>query len=455
MYFGNQAFFVLGLSRSGEAAARFLTDRGAKTYIYDDLVSYPLKKTIESLTANGAIEVSSEDLPDMHEKADILVLSPGVPIDHVVPVSFRKNGKAVIGETELAARFLHCPVIAVTGTNGKTTTVSLIARILQEWGKRAEICGNSGIPMIGFSALSHEEFAVAEISSFQLETLRSLRPHIAIELNVTEDHLNRHYNMENYVYLKKRLMKNLTESEYAVLNYDDAITRSFADDTKGKVVFFSTKEKVNGGYFEDGYLCHNGEKVLAASELFAEGEHNVSDALAAVTAAKLVGVDSETIARALSEFKGVKHRIEDLGEAFGVSYIDDSKGTNTDAAKNAVACMKKPTVLLLGGKDKGEDYKKLFSFLLKSSVKATVLYGENRFRLVKCAMEVGYHSVWLCPNFSSAMQTAQNVAERGDCVLLSPASASFDEFASYEERGEEFARFVRKRQEEEKLETEA
>ena len=240
---------------------------------------------------------------------------------------------------------------------------------------------------IDFCSLGVTDVAVAEISSFQMETLNSLNPHISVILNVTEDHLNRHYNMENYIFLKAKLLKNASEAEYAVLNYDDRIVRTFAEKTKARVVWFSVREKVNGAYYENGALYYNGEKVIAGEDLLTEGLHNIQNALASLACAKLMGVKNTDIAKALTNFKGIKHRIQYIAEIDGVQYVDDSKGTNVDATVKAVSAMKRETLLLLGGKNKGYDYGNLFAVLQKSKVVHAVLYGENRFELLKSARE--------------------------------------------------------------------
>ena len=443
MYPEKQIFFVLGLSRSGRSAAQFLLSRGAGVYIYDDITSERVEKTARELEEKGAKRVRKEQLSKTSEVCDVLVLSPGIPIDHPLAVAFKRNKKAVVGETEIAARYMRCPVIGVTGTNGKTTTVSMLTEILCAGGYQAKACGNVGTPMIDFCTLAESGVAVTEISSFQLETLNSLCPHIAIVLNVTEDHLNRHYNMENYVFLKAKLLKNSSEAEYAVLNYDDPTVRSFAERTKANTVFFSVRERVNGAYFENGTLYFKDEKILSASELLIGGLHNIQNALAAIAAAKIMGVETQFIAAALTAFKGVRHRIELVGEVDGVAYIDDSKGTNVDATVKAVGCMKRETVLLLGGKNKGYDYARLFSVLKRSPVVHAVLYGENRYELLKCAREQAFERVTVCNQFEFAVKIAAMIAKCGQTVLLSPASASFDEFASYEERGEAFVQIVR------------
>lgn len=448
MYPVKQKFFVLGLSRSGCAAAEFLLGRKAKVYIYDDVPGEGVEKAARLLEEKGAERISKEQLAHMQEICDVLVLSPGIPIDHPTAVAFKRSGQGG-GRRNGACGALHAlSVVAVTGTNGKTTTVSMIEKILSEGGIKAHACGNIGAPMTGFVNLPETEVAVAEISSFQLETLGSLCPHVGVVLNVTEDHLNRHYNMDNYIFLKSKLLKNSTEAEYAVLNFDDGIVRGFAEKTKARVLYFSVREKVYGAYLENGGLYFCGERILSASDLLTDGLHNIQNALAAIAAAKVMGVSSESIARSLASFKGIRHRIEYVGSADGVKYVDDSKGTNVDATVKAVGCMKEETVLLLGGKDKGYDYDKLFVRLRSSPVVHAVLYGENRFRLFESALRCGFDRITLCADFAFAVRLARMVAERGQTVLLSPASASFDEFASYEERGDKFVAIVRTFEEE-------
>ncbi len=443
MFPKQQVFFVLGLSKSGRSATEFLLRNGATTYIYDDIASDRVEQTAAGLVALGARRVNKEDIPRMSEICDGLVLSPGIPIDHPIAVAFRRAGRAVIGEAELAARYLRCPILAVTGTNGKTTVVSMLAETLRKGGFEAKACGNIGAPMVDFCDSLEKGIAVAEISSFQLETLNSLRPHVAFVLNVSEDHLNRHYTMENYVFLKAKLLKNLTETEYAVLNYDDPTVRSFAEKTKAQVLYFSVKEKVTGAYLENGNLYFGKEKILSATELPLGGIHNIQNALAVIVGAKLMGVKASDIASALTGFRGIRHRVEPIGECDGVYYVDDSKGTNVDATLKAVDSVRTEIILLLGGKNKGYDYRALFEKLDKNKVSHAVLYGENRYALLKSARECRFDKVTVCEGFAFAVQVARLKAVRGQTVLLSPASASFDEFASYEERGDKFVEIVR------------
>ena len=443
MYFKGQKFLVAGLSRSGEGSANFLLARGASVYIYDDVMTDKIAEVSNGLQVKGAQVVTAETLNDAINLCDILVLSPGIPIDNPLPVAFRRQGKAIIGEEELASTYLRSTTVAVTGTNGKTTTVAMLTDIVTACGKRAVPCGNYGNPLINeVEKLGFDDYALVEISSFQLETLFSLRPHVAVITNITEDHLNRHYNMENYLFLKSKLVRNLRESEFAVLNYDDERVRQLANVTRAKVIWFSALGKVDGAYLDGGSLYFNGERYLGVENMTVGGIHNLYNALASIAVSAILGLNKEAVVTALCRFKGVKHRIQLVGEVNGVTYINDSKGTNVDATIRAVESANRPTVLLLGGKDKGYDYTPLFIALGKSKVTHAVLYGENRFKLLESAVKSRFLSFSLCADFVTAVYLARRVAKVGQSVLLSPASASFDEFASYEERGETFVKLV-------------
>lgn len=449
MYLKRQIFLVFGVSKSGGAVAKFLLSKGGVVYLYDELSGERVEQAMQILIEQGARRVTSAELSHMSEVCDGLILSPGIPIDHPLAVAFKRRGRAVLGESELASRYLRAPILAVTGTNGKTTTVSMLTEVLQKGGLSARACGNIGTPMIECVGMGEEEVAVAEISSFQLETLQSLRPHVGVVLNISEDHLNRHYNMENYIFLKSKLLKNMGETEFAVLNYDDETVRAFAEKTKAQVLYFSVRERVNGAFYEDGYLYFGKEKILPVSDLPARGVHTIQNALAVIAAAKIMGIKTADIIESLTAFKGIKHRIEEVGKVNGVTYIDDSKGTNVDATMKAIECMQEETILLLGGKDKGYSYAKLFAKLPSSKVIHVILYGENRFTLLATAREQGYTSVTLCEELTFAVRIASLKAKSGQTVLLSPASASFDAFTSYEERGEKFVEVVEKLREEE------
>ena len=442
MNFKTQKFLVAGLSRSGIAAADLLLARGAAVYLYDDRPAALESEQARALRAAGARTVSGGE--EGVRACDVLVLSPGIPIDHPLPVLFRRAGKAIVGEAELGCRLLRAPLVAVTGTNGKTTTVAMLGAIFRAAGLRCVPCGNVGRPITSVVGEADEDsVAVAEISSFQLETLSSIRPHVAVVTNIAEDHLDRHYTMENYIFLKSKLLRNLRESEFAVLNRDDPIVREMAEKVRCPVRWFSLRGEADGAFFRDGALYFADEKIMDAERLSLGGEHNVRNALAAACAARLMGVETGAIAAALSSMPGVRHRIRPVACVRGIEFIDDSKGTNVDAALSAVACMRKDTVLLLGGKDKGYDYGRLFAGLRGSRVVCCVLYGENRFRLLDAAVRAGEPRIALVPKFDLAVRVAAMTAKAGQAVLLSPASSSFDEFSGYEERGDRFAAIVR------------
>ena len=449
MYFKNQKFLVAGMSKSGIAGTEFLLSRGAAVCMYDDVTGGAVRSAMDKLAERGAVPVRAEQLSSAVEECDILVLSPGIPIDHELPVAFRKAGKRIVGESELGCLYLRAALVAVTGTNGKTTTVTMIDEILRAAGLNSIACGNIGLPLSAcVDTLGYDDVAVMEVSSFQLETLTSVRPHVAVVTNITEDHLNRHYSMENYIFLKSKILRNMRESEYAVLNFDDENVRAMAHEARCRVRWFSLRERAEGAYLFDGGLYFENEKIMNVSDLSLKGEHNVKNALAAICAAKLMGVESSVIAKTLSSMRGVRHRMETVAQIGGVTYINYSKGTNVDATLNAVACMQSDTVLLLGGKDKGYDYDKLFQKLKDSRVVQAVLYGEKKFKLLTAAARCNESRITLCADFSLAVKIAAMTARPGQCVLLSPASSSFDEFAGYEERGERFEEIVRSLKEE-------
>lgn len=444
MNYKTQKFLVAGMSRSGAASCDFLLARGASVCIYDDVPGDAVKKRMEELTAKGARILPAEAVASAAEECDVLVLSPGIPIDHELPVFFRKKGKRIIGEAELGCLNLRSPLVAVTGTNGKTTTVTMIDEILRAAGMHSVACGNIGIPLTScVEKLGWEDVAVMEVSSFQLETLTSICPHVAVVTNIAEDHLERHYSMENYIFLKSKLLRNMRESEYAVLNYDDERVRAFAEEARCPVRWFSVRERVAGACLFEGGLYYENEKIMDADALSLKGEHNLKNALAAICAARLMGVDGAVIAKTLSSMRGVRHRLEKIAELGGVTFVNDSKATNVDATLRAIDCMREDTVLLLGGKDKGESYDPLFERIRDSRVVLCVLYGENRFRLLNSAVRCNESRITLCADFGLAVRIAALSAKAGQCVLLSPACSSFDAFTDYEARGEKFEEIVK------------
>ncbi|MBR5438919.1 MAG: UDP-N-acetylmuramoyl-L-alanine--D-glutamate ligase [Clostridia bacterium] len=352
MYLKNMSFLVLGMQKSGICATNFLLSQGAKVFVYDDGISESVKKNLKEAELKGA-KLCSEPIFQI-EYVDVLVLSPAVPVDHKVAIRAKELNKRIIGEFELASNYTTNLVVAVTGTNGKTTTCSLIDYALNKSGYSSTLVGNVGIPFSSKILESKaEDIFVAEVSSFQLETINRFAPHIACVLNVTPDHLNRHYNMENYVYLKSKLLINLRESEFAVLNFDDELVKQMAQKTRAKVVWFSLKGKVDGAYLEDDFIYYKGEIITSVKDIHIIGSHNVENALASICVLKLLGLTNNAILENLKTFTGVKHRVQKIRTLNGVTYYNDSKSTNADSCKRAVESVKEPTILIMGGFDKG------------------------------------------------------------------------------------------------------
>lgn len=443
MYYRKTVFLVVGISKSGMGAAELLLSRGAKCYVYDDSDNDKVRENLSALEEKGAIVADRSEVFGLLRKIDVVVLSPGVAIDHEIPLAAKKLGKKITGELELASSECLSPVIAVTGTNGKTTTCTMIKAVLDAAGVKNELCGNIGTPLSSvLNKLDRDTVVIAETSSFQLETVRTFKPHIAVITNVTPDHLSRHYNMENYLFVKSKILLNLTESEYAVLCYDDPLVKNLDEKTRGKVVYFSTKEEVNGAYLTEGKIFYKGKFIADASELAISGEHNAYNALATVCVAEIMGVNESAIVDSLKTFKGVKHRIQFVKTVSGVDYYNDSKATNIDATVKAVATMVKPTVLIVGGKDKGLDFDKLFDGIAGSEVKAVVATGESAFRIIESAKKCNFPSISMASDFSVAVALASYIAKNGDAVLLSPACSSFDRFTDFEERGDYYIKLV-------------
>ncbi len=437
-----QNFLILGVSKSGRAVSEYILDKGGKCYIYEELKSPKIDDAISLLTEKGAVFVDSKNIDAILTAMDCVIISPGIPINHDVAVRAKRAGKRIIGEMEFGFLQFQPTTIAVTGTNGKTTTVSLINSILEKSNRKSRLVGNVGIPVSSvIDETVKEDVLVTEVSSFQLETLNAFCPHIACILNISPDHLERHYNMENYIFLKRRLLKNQTSSEYSVLNFDDQTVRGFALNC-GKIIWISLYDNVDGAYLSDGKLYYRNEYIIDENELAIKGEHNVYNALFAVAVCKLLGIDNDYIKNGLAKFKGVKHRVELISEKYGKKYFDDSKSTNTASSITAIKAMKSETVLILGGSEKGERYDELFNAIKGSLVKHVILMGSARYNMLDCAVKCGYNDVTLTSDFTIAVKIADMFTAEGECVLLSPACASFDSFSNFEERGDTFRKIV-------------
>ncbi|HEY6274559.1 MAG TPA: UDP-N-acetylmuramoyl-L-alanine--D-glutamate ligase [Terriglobales bacterium] len=436
---------VVGLGRSGVASAFFLQDRGAKVTVSDSKSEAQLQNEIASLLDRGiSIETGHHGERTFRDQ-DLIVVSPGVPSDQPQLERARSLGIPVIGEVELAFRFLPGRVIAITGSNGKTTTTTLVGEILAKSEKKTFVGGNIGTPVISLVEQSTpESLVVLEISSFQLETIQQFRPWIAAILNITPDHLDRHRTFQAYVDAKARIFENQQASDFAVLNADDPTCVTLKDRTKASVCWFSRKREVESGAYLRGdqivFRANNGdETVLSRSDIHLKGAHNLENVLAAVTMGMLAGCRPAHVRRAVSEFRAVEHRLELVATVNGVAFFNDSKATNVDATMKALESFPGKIHLILGGKDKGSDYSVL-NPLLRERAKRTYLIGA-------AAEKIGAQIQGATPLIRSgtldrAVRQAADAAAPGDVVLLAPACASFDQFENYEHRGRVFKELV-------------
>lgn len=452
MYLKRTKFLIVGISKSGYFATKLLLSKGAECYIYEKDQNGRAKKFIDELILTGATIINGENLQDAIERIDVVVLSPGIAIDSEIPIMARRLKKNIIGELELGYYFCPQTIIAITGTNGKTTTCSLVDFVLNKAKINSCLAGNIGIPLCSqCENAQNYQVAVTEVSSYQLETIAKFTPHIACVLNVSPDHLSRHYNMDNYLYLKSRILKNLRESEFAVLNWDDERIREFSINTRAQCVYFSLTEEIDGAFYKEGAIYWKGELIINAEEIALKGGHNLQNVLACVCICKLMGVEKEIIKEGLEQFKGVKHRMQIITEKKGVTFINDSKATNPDSTLSAISSMESSFILLIGGQEKGEGYENLFDKISKcEKIKEVIIFGESREKLYKIASQKQVKRISLTSCFDSAVKFGFEIAKKGESLLLSPACASFDEFSGFEERGERFIELVEEKTENKK-----
>ena len=443
MRFDKKTFLILGVSKSGTAVAKYLLKNNATCWIYEELKNYKIDNNVSQLTSLGAVRISTEITDQELEKVDLCIISPGVPINHNLAIRIKKLHKNIIGELEFAYQLSSPIIVGVTGTNGKTTTVSIIDQIIENANRKHKLLGNIGTPFTcEIDDLDSQTVCVTEVSSFQLEGVNRFKPNIACVLNITPDHLERHYTMDNYVYLKKRILLNQSALDYAVLNYDEQIVRAFSQSTLAKVIFVSTKERVEGAYVLNGQIYYLDELILDVKDIPLVGEHNLYNCLFSIVVGKLLGISTSNIVNGIINFKGVKHRIQLVEEKNGIKYYNDSKSTNTSSTISAISSINFPIVLILGGSEKGEDYDKLFTKIKESPVKHVILTGASRYNMLNSAGKVGVKNITVTYDFINAFKIANMFAESGDVVLLSPACASFDCFNNYEERGDLFIKLV-------------
>lgn len=449
MNFEGKKVLVCGMARSGVSAAQCLYELGARVTISDSKAEEKLAEALQPLEGMDIRRcLGDQAQPADLESYDLAVTSPGIPMQAPILRAVQAAGVPLIGELELGAQVSRAPLYAVTGTNGKTTTTTLIGEIFRNLGKTTYVVGNIGYPFTACALrCGEEDVAVAEVSSFQLETISTFHPHIAVMCNITEDHLNRHGTMEEYIRVKERIFENMGQGDYAVLNLDDPIVRGMAERIPCTPAFFSRRQEVETGAYLEGeevVFSLNGHKkrVLRADEIRIPGEHNLENALAATALAMLAGVPAPVVRHTLKTFPGVEHRIETVRNVEGVTYINDSKGTNVDASIRAVRAMKVPTVLLAGGYDKHTDFLPLAREILASKIHTVVVLGDTAEQIERALRAVGFESILHAKTFEEAVLLARSCAREGENVLLSPACASFDMFQDYEERGRVFKEIV-------------
>ncbi len=441
---------VVGLGKSGIAALEAMVKLDADVYVQDsktaDAVDAELLAYMQENDVTGYFGETPEDMAQF----DMLILSPGVPPELPFIQKAEKAGAEVIGELEVAYRFGKGRYVALTGTNGKTTTTTLVGEIFEKSGRETHVVGNIGVAVVSKSLdVDDDAWLVTETSSFQLETICDFKPVVSAILNLTPDHLNRHKTMENYGAAKARIFENQDESQYLVINYDDKVCFELAKECKAKIVPFSRKEELEfGAFVKDEYIVIKNEqgeliRFCKTDELNIPGTHNLENALAAVAVAYFAGIDAEVITKALVEFQGVEHRIEFCGEVDGVRFVNDSKGTNPEASIKAIDAMKGGVILIAGGYDKGSTFDELIE-AFNGKVKHMVLLGKTAPMIKETAEKLGFTASVIVEDMEQCVNEAFRLAEKGDNVLLSPACASWDMYKSFEQRGDHFKECVKK-----------
>jgi UDP-N-acetylmuramoylalanine--D-glutamate ligase len=441
---------VVGLGKSGLAAALFLRHRGALVTVSDVRSAEALAKDIPALLEEGImVEAGGHGLLTFRRQ-DLIVVSPGVPLNTPELAQVRSFGLPVIGELELAARFLKGSILAITGSNGKTTTTALLGEILKGAGIPTLVGGNIGVPVVGLIDQSTDQtWSVLEVSSFQLESTELFHPSIAVILNITPDHLDRHGSFENYARAKERIFAAQHKCDFVVLNADNPRAAEAASRSAANVYWFSIEHSVmQGAWLEQGAVVYRSspdaatENVMPLSGIPLKGAHNVENVLAAVVAARLAGAPAEAIRRAIEAFQAVEHRLEFVASVNGVEFYNDSKATNVDATAKAVAAFDSGIHLILGGKDKGSDYTQLAQ-LLRARVRAVYTIGSAAAKIESQLR--GIVSIQSCETLDTAVSAAAAAARPGEVVLLAPACSSFDQFENYEHRGRVFKDLVSER----------
>ena len=450
MNYENRKVLIVGMARSGVAAAKLLAANGALVTLNDIRPAEELGDALAELKDAGMICRLGCPAEGLLEGQDVLVISPGISINAPFVRKAAEMGLYVTGELELASQLNKAALVAVTGTNGKTTTVSLLGEIFRNAGKVTHVVGNIGYPFSQAALISRrEDVAVCEVSSFQMETADTFHPHVALLTNITEDHLNRHGTMEVYTAMKMRMFARQTAEDYAVFNADDPGLRGLSSQVKSRVLKFSRKKEVReGAFLRDGEIIFrmNGAEraVCRPEEIRIPGPHNLENALGAICCAAVMGVPTPVIRHSLRTFRGVEHRIESVRVLDGVEYFNDSKGTNVDSTLKAVETMTKPTVLILGGYDKKVSFDALSREIQARPdiIREVVLLGETAPQIERSLRCAGFERMTHAGSLREAVTICRELAKPGWNVLLSPACASFDMFKDYEERGRVFKSIV-------------
>ena len=439
---------VFGSGISGIGATRLLEQEGADVILYDGKETLDKQELLKKIGVGSKAQIILGELKDeVIDSLDIMVMSPGVPTDLPIVNKIREKGVRIWGEIELAYRVGKGDVLAITGTNGKTTTTALLGEIMKAWKDNVYVVGNIGTPYTSIADKTTDDtIIVAEISSFQLETVEQFRPKVSAILNITPDHLDRHHTMQAYIEAKETIAKNQDSKDICVLNYEDEETRSFGEKTEATVLYFSSQHKLDRGiYLANGVIMYaDGEEcvdICHVDELKLLGMHNYENVMAAVGMALAYHVPMEIIRQSVKEFGGVEHRIEYVCEKNGVLYYNDSKGTNPDAAIKAISAMKRPTYLIGGGYDKDASYEEWIQSF-DGKVRKLILIGQTKEKIEKTAKMCGFEDTILADNLEEAVSICSKLATDGDAVLLSPACASWGMFKNYEERGDKFKELV-------------
>ena len=447
----NKKVLVVGLATTGIPLVEVLKKLGAKVIITDTKPKEALKATTDELQMPSQDLILGCQLKSLRDAGNpqLVVLSPGVPMEIPLVREAYRLGIEVIGEIELAFRLMKGRLIAITGTNGKTTTTALTGEIFKNQTHRTHVVGNIGVPMISkVIDSSEEDFFITEVSSFQLESVKNFKPDVAAFLNITPDHLNRHKTMENYIRCKMKVFVNQGLKEFAVINYDDSLLKELTVNLSAKKIYFSRLQTLEEGVFikEEKIMVRWKDEeveIVPKKELKILGEHNVENALAATAIAWCMGVDIKNIQKGLKDFQGVEHRMEICGKVQGITFINDSKGTNPEASIKAIEAIENPITLLAGGMDKGSNFDELID-RFPGRVKLLVMYGETAPIIEQTAHRKGFFNTAIQKDLEDAVKYAFNHAQEGDVILLSPACASWDMYSNFEERGEHFKQLVQK-----------